>query len=338
MPPRAVVVLLLLVALAATVLATAPTATAADDTLTWSVRPVATDGAEQRANFAYEADPGEVLTDGFAITNYGDETLVLRVYAADAFTTSSGQLDLLPAGEASTDLGRWVALGQDEVTVAPGAVVEVPFTVTVPADARPGDHTGGIVTSFVTTQAGTTVSLDRRLGSRMHLRVSGELTPALTVSEPVVTYHQSANPFGASTATVRYTVTNTGNARLTATEQVTVSGVGGVATATAPDGTLPELLPGGSLDREVQVAGVWPLVRAAAEVTLLPEAVGIGGGTVAPVAAAGSVWAVPWALLAVVALVVVASVWGPGLVARRRGLPAPAVAGPAPDAVPADPR
>ena len=66
-------------------------------------------------------------------------------------------------------------LDQDDVTVAPGESVEVPFVVTLPDDAAPGDYVGGIVTSGATS------------GIPIRLRVGGALKPSLSVERHVAT-------------------------------------------------------------------------------------------------------------------------------------------------------
>jgi hypothetical protein len=315
----AVAITTLTIALGAPTVATAGAAAAADDgQLTWAVAPADTSQGAGRPNFVYAADPGDVIEDAIVVSNLGTDDLTLAVYAADGLTTSSGQLDLLPAGQPSVDLGSWVSLETDSVQVAPGASVKVPFTVTVPDDATPGDHTGGVVTSFVSAGAGSQVALDSRLGSRMHLRVSGALTPALTVSAPSIDYHQSLDPFSASTATVRYTLTNTGNARIAATDSVRVSGPFGASTARTAPVAVPELLPGSVLQREVEVSGVWPLFRLQADVAVTAEGVGVGASTVPVVTASAAGWAVPWSWLVLIGLVVALAVVVPTLRDRRR--------------------
>jgi len=283
----------------------APASAADDGQLTWGVAPADGKQGDDRPNFVYDAEPGDVIHDGIVVTNLGSDPLTLRVYAADALTTSSGQLDLLPSGQPSVDVGTWVALEDDTVEVPGGGSTTVPFTVSVPDDATPGDHSGGVVTSYVSDAGGAPVALDSRLGSRMHIRVAGELNPAVTVSAASVTYHGTANPFAAGSATVTYTVTNTGNTRVTGTDQVRVSGPSGMLRTAPAGGALPELLPGSALVRHVEVPGVWPTVRVSADVQVLAEGVGIGGRPVPAVSAAATGWAVPWVLAALVVIVVI---------------------------------
>lgn len=319
----------LLGALLAGVLAAVPASATAGDA-TWSVRPE--DGAQgaDRPNFAYQLDAGSVVEDALLVTNRGTDTLDLHVYAADAFVTSSGQYDLLTAGAPSTDLGTWVRVGLDTLSLAPGEQARVPFTVSVPADASPGDHSGGIVTSSVTSD-GSTVAIDRRLGSRIQVRVSGDLVPAAAVTDVRATYHPSWNPFAAGTVTLEYVLADTGNTRVTATESAHVAGLGGVGAASSGALQVPELLAGSTLTRQLTVAGVWPGFRLGVDLRVDAEGTGLGAGTAAPATAHASVWAVPWAQLVLLALVVAAAALGPRAVeARRRRRPG-AGPGPGPD-------
>ncbi|ROS23156.1 WxL protein peptidoglycan domain-containing protein [Cellulomonas sp. PhB150] len=313
----------ILVGLLALLVGGAPASAADDGQLTWAVAPADNGMGDARPNFGYEVEPGDTIDDAVVVTNMTAAPLTLAVYAADAFTTSSGQLDLLPAGEPSSDVGAWVRLEKDEVTLDAGEVATVPFTVTVPDDATPGDHSGGIVTSFRSTQGGSTVALDSRLGSRMHVRVAGELAPAVDAADVRVDYHPSWNPFAAGSATVTYVLRNTGNTRAAATDSASVAGPLGLLAAGSAQQDTPELTARSEIERQIEVAGVWPTFRLSASVEVLPESVGVGGATLPTLTVEGSAWAVPWSLLVLVVLVVAAAVVVPTARDRRRRRAAP---------------
>lgn len=283
---------------------------AASTQVTWGVRPADTVHGAARPNFAYSLPPGGTLADALVVTNKGDAPLALDVYAADGFLTADGTLDVLGAGEESTALGAWVQVETPEIVLEPGAAAEVPFTLTVPEDAQPGDYAAGIVSSLLVENAAG-VSVDRRLGSRVHLRVQGDLAPALAVSGLRVDYDAGGNPVAPGAATVTFTVTNTGNSRVAPTEQVQVAGLFGLGRARAAAVDVPELIPGASVQRSVRVDGVWPLVRTTATIALGGEVVALPGAPVADatpavpgVTATAAAWAVPWALIGALALVV----------------------------------
>lgn len=294
--------------------------------VSWGVRPANTVHGTDRPNFAYRLPPGGTLTDAIVVTNRGAEPLTLDVYAADGFLTSDGTLDLLPAGEESEALGAWTAVSGSPVTVPAGESVEVPFTLTVPADTQPGDYAGGVVSTLRVENA-EGVTVDRRLGSRVHLRVTGALTPALTVDDVQVTYlGAGANPLAPGTATVSFTVTNTGNARIAPGESVTVGGPFGWGSTPAAQVDLPELIPGATVQRTATLEEVWPLLLASAQVsvggTVVPMSTGADASAedvaVPTATASASAWAIPWTWLAALLLLVAVIVWRTGAGRRRK--------------------
>jgi hypothetical protein len=301
-----------------------PAADGAATPVTWGVRPADTVHGSERPNYAYALEPGTSLDDGIVVSNYTEGPLTFRVYAADGFMTEAGELDLLPAGEESHALGSWVSFAGEEVTVEGGDSVVVPFTVAVPADATPGDYAAGVVSSLLVENA-EGVSVDRRLGSRMHVRVAGDLVPAVVVDDVSVAYDGTLNPFAAGDAAVTFTITNDGNTRLAPGQTVRVAGPWGAGGRAAPRVELPELLPGTSVTRTVTVEGVWPLGRLAASVTAFAEVVTAVGAAdaeavpvVTPATATASTLAVPWAALALLVLLAGAVVLWRRAARRRR--------------------
>lgn len=285
------------------------------DDIAWTVATADNANGSQRPNYTYAVAPGATISDAMVVTNAGSSKISLKVYAADGFTTSSGHLDVLPAGTASKDLGTWVTPAKTTVDLAPGQRVTIPFTIKVPADATPGDHTGGIVTSYVDTAKSSTVSVDRRLGSRIHIRVAGTLTPKVTVSNVSVQLPLAINPFAPVTATVRYRLTNTGNVRVVGHESVSVAGLGGLGGGQA-NAVTDEVIPGGTIERAVEIRGVWPLIHGEASVTVTPETVG-GELSEASADASEAIWMIPWGWLGILVLLIAGGIVI-GIVNHRR--------------------
>jgi hypothetical protein len=325
--PAALRSLLVLLAAVAALVGTGSAATAAADPaagaddVTWTVRTASNDFGSDRTGFAYSVEPGSSVDDALVVANHGDEPLDLAVYAADGYTTESGQLDLLTPDLESTGVGAWLTTGTGSVTVEPGATVELPFTVAVPDDATPGDYAGGVLTSLVQADAAEGITVDRRLGIRVDLRVGGELAPALAVEDVRVGYSGTPNPAAGGDATVTYTLHNTGNTALSAHQDVAVSGPFGLLRADAGDvGAPPQLLPGEEWTVSVPVPGAWPTLRLGAEVTVTPTLTDAAGSTssLTPVTGTAHTWAVPWTLLVVLLLLATAAVLLPRLARRRR--------------------
>ncbi|WP_394554033.1 WxL protein peptidoglycan domain-containing protein [Agromyces sp. MMS24-JH15] len=296
----------------------APAAAEGPD-VTWGVRTAANAFGDTRENYAYRVDAGETIEDAIVIANHDDAPIALDVYAADGFTSESGQLDVAPRSATPRDLGSWLVPAADRVVVPPGEAIEVPFTVEVPANATPGDHAGGILTSLVDPEADQGLTVDRRLGIRIHLRVDGALAPELAIDDLRVGYEGTANPFGAGEATVRYTVRNAGNVRLSAGQAVTVAGpFGMLPVAAAGLADVPELLPGETWPVEVRVAGVLPTFAVTATVALDPRAPERADVDAEPVEAIAAAPAIPWVLLVVALLIAAGVVLGLRLARRKR--------------------
>lgn len=294
-----------------------------DGEVTWTVRTASNDMGVARTAYDYEIAPGATIEDGLVIANRGSEPLDLTVYAADGFTTDSGQLDLLPAGEESTGIGVWADTGTERVTVPAGTTVTVPFTVAIAANATPGDYAGGIVTSLTEPSEEPGVNVDRRLGIRMNLRVSGDLQPSLVVKDAQVSWGGGLNPFAGGDATVTYTVRNAGNVALSAQQAATVGGPFDwfVMDAAQLEG-VPQLLPGETWTQTATVPGVAPLVMLNATARITPLMTDASGtiAPLAPITATASGWAVPWMLLAAIILLVLVAIFLPRVIKRRRAV------------------
>lgn len=117
----------------------------------WSAAPSGTG----RPTFYAEGAPGTVLRDTVSVTNRGGRQLTVRLYGT----------------------GAPVVFAETALRVPARTRADVPFTVTVPADAAPGDRSGAIV---VRGGDGRTASLPLRL------RVGGPGLSALTVEHVAV--------------------------------------------------------------------------------------------------------------------------------------------------------
>ncbi|MFC9971647.1 WxL protein peptidoglycan domain-containing protein [Spirillospora sp. NPDC127200] len=287
---------------------------------TWAVRPSGPTGPSGRDYFVYTASPGQRIKDRVTITNLGDKPLTLRVYATDAFNTADGAFALLTADRQATGVGTWAAFDAGTQTVKPGERVQVPFTLTVPANATPGDHSGGIVTAVTeqrTSTGGQRVNVDRRVAARVHVRVNGPLTPSAQVDSLTADY--SAPAAGAGSMKVTYRVRNTGNVRVTASARITTAGPFGWTRGKAVSRPIPELLPGNSYTFTERVAGVVPAGPLTSSVRLSLADPATGGALPSrPVVRTASAWGVPWLGLAALVLAMAGAV----VLVRRHRRPA----------------
>ncbi|MFF9349608.1 hypothetical protein [Streptomyces sp. NPDC014734] len=216
---------------------------------TWTARPAAggtgkdaggTGKDAGRPSFYLEGPPGTVLQDRLSVTNPGTAPVTVRLSGADAPGTKDG------------GTGAWLRTAVTELTVPPRTRADVPFSVTVPVGAPPGDRSGAIVVR----------SGDRSVDVRVRLRVGGPTLAALTVEDVTV-----------SGRTIHYTLVNRGNTALT--PRITVGADGAFGSLLRRKArTLPvELRPG----QRVGLTEPWRDVPALDSVTVRLRVTAAGG-------------------------------------------------------------
>ena len=215
----------------------------------WALAPAGSDNPDEagnRSNLSFTGDPGSEVPDAVTLYNFSNQQLNFSVYSTDAFNNAEGQFDLLPGTEEPTDVGTWVSFAQDFVTVAACEQVTIPITLTIPDNATPGDHTGAVLASNEAVSSGPQgdlVTLDRRTGTRLYVRVGGPLRAELAIEELSTNYRSALNPLSGA-ASVSYRIQNRGNVRLSGKHSVSVSGPFGLAKKQVASADFPELLPG----------------------------------------------------------------------------------------------
>lgn len=279
---RHLMALLILVALSWGLLS--PTTALAADTprrpdtgrVTFGLQPSTKGMLDSRTSYRYGVTPGGRLSDQVAVRNLSDVVATFGVYTTDAVNVDNGSFGLLPKAQRALDVGRWLAVGgrgfSGSVTVKPRSEVFLPLSLAVPADAQPGDHSGGVIVSLATRgkQGTTDVVLDQRVGARVFIRVSGPQRPSLTIAPVRARYQGSRNPFGTGQSFVTYKVTNTGNINLGGRQRVVVRGLVGPAQRSTAIVDLSLLLPGGSAEFTTRVAGTLPMIRERVQVAVIP--------------------------------------------------------------------
>ncbi|MGW1914858.1 WxL protein peptidoglycan domain-containing protein [Streptomyces sp. NPDC002076] len=286
----------------------------AADNGSWSVYPVASKIAA-RPYFYLSADPGQTLTDKVAVQNRTGGPLTFRLYAADAYNTArDGGFAVRTLKERMSGVGAWAKPAKDRVTVPGHRTVTVPFTLRVPQGAEPGDHPGAIVALDERVDAGSgslALGVQRAVGARVYLRVSGPTLPALSVGQLHISHHQPLIPgIGTGTATVSYTLRNTGNVTLDPKVELKARGLFGRTLLDRELTRVPsELLPGQRVRLTETWSGAPQLDRA--DVTLTASAPGTRQS------ASASFLALPWLVVALVFVAAVAV--GMLLVRARRG-------------------
>lgn len=264
----------------------------------FAVQPSGPDGPGSRDWFTYTLDPGAVFGDTVAISNLSDHPIHFAIFPTDAVSVAdTAGFAALRDDEAPVDVGTWIRLSAGDYTVEPGKRIDVPFSITVPEDAEPGDHAGAILAvdteegSFDPASApeGLSFNVRHRMGARVYVRVGGTVAPALRIQDLAVQRD-------GGTATVTWDVRNSGNTRVAPSAEVRITGLFGRTVRTVPAQQLPELLPGANYVGASIVSGLPSLEPLSAHLVVTGE----GARTERSKQFAGY----PWLLIAVVLVLV----------------------------------
>jgi hypothetical protein len=284
--------------------------------VTWSVLPATASGPDHSRNlFSYGVvKPGSAVVDHVEIVNKSKQSAAFSIYATDAIGTTLRDVLLLdPPGTKPVDIGAWVTFpgGAKQLsTVIPaGKAIIESFTVNVPRLATPGDHTGAMVAQVGIpgkNGAGLAIVENYRIAVPIELRVPGAMHASVQVQSISTGFSDPVNPFGNGSATISYTVANTGNVRETGTQAVTVTGPFGQSSTIRPS-KLPTILPGDSVRVSVSVPGLYPAGPMTAHVTVTPAwpPRSLPLARQSPIAnGSASLFATPWSLVGFVLLLV----------------------------------
>jgi len=94
--------------------------------------------------FLLDAQPGHTVEQSIGVRNDSESPIDLRLVPVDATTGPLGGVSYGLEQEDRRAVGTWIQLERDKVTLDPGASKTIPFSISIPAGAAPGEHVGGI--------------------------------------------------------------------------------------------------------------------------------------------------------------------------------------------------
>lgn len=174
-------------------------------------------------SFQFDVEPGGAGEGEVTVINDGDEPLKALVYVADVRVDSAGEQTFVPPQRQGTALmstpASWFRLSMPSdsksvgntpyIELDPDERVAIRFEFTPPAGTAPGDH--NVVIFFEMFElaegaAGSSAQVTGRLGTRVALRVNGQVVEKLSLRPFVVPSYTTK-----SVVPYRFTVSNEGN-------------------------------------------------------------------------------------------------------------------------------
>lgn len=149
-------------------------------------RPAHPDPTDPRTNnwFVYTLNPGTIKNDEIMIVNNTGETKNVELYSADNTPSSEGGFALKQKVETMTEVGSWIHINEPgPFTIQHNETKIIPFTITVPSNPEPGEHTGGIIVQEVkpATAENGGIALSLRMGVRVYVTIPGDIIKKLSI-------------------------------------------------------------------------------------------------------------------------------------------------------------
>jgi hypothetical protein len=186
--PKKYLVLLVLVAGALMLLLPGP-ALGADSSASFSLEP-ASPSSQTSGYFIMSGTPGQQLMESAVLRNLSQQTITVSLAAVDGATGQYGGVTYGLPQDPVKKVGAWISLDQTQVVLKPGDSVEIPFTISVPADAPTGMSVGGIAawipaaTESSTTSEGFSaqIIIQTRRVIAVQVNLPGDSEPVLEIS------------------------------------------------------------------------------------------------------------------------------------------------------------
>jgi hypothetical protein len=285
-----------------------------------------------RPRFTWTIAHGSYHFDYAIAYNLSDKPIKLRMFAVDAVTDSSGTLSALPDAAPRKGVGLWVKPYASTLVIPAKRSIIVPFKVSPPANAAAGDHGGAVVLATIpsteTVNGQTVVHQEARIAMPTYVRVAGTLNTRVAFSAFRATFKTQAFRPGFGDLTIKYTIVNTGNVRVSVDQLITARGLLGVGKRSVAPAPIDQILP----DSKYSGTVIFKHVPAAAQFRIkgvaTPHALEPGSPTGVPAVATTSVAAISWTAVALVTagativvlvtLILLQILAGAGLAANRK--------------------
>ena len=225
---------------------------------------IAPAGDADGSYFDIEMNAGETRELTVLLGNGGEQNVVARVYAADAYSLVNGGFGVETEEDELDGTGLWVDFEAATLELEPGETVERTVTVTVPEDATPGQYIAGMAIQTAESIAVGESSMLRQI-------IKKSIAIFITVPGPEegsfeIGTIEIQQPSGASRVVVE--IVNTGNILVNPSGEITITNPEGETIVTAPvnmgpvyagdttsiEFSLPNALPEGSYTMNIDLA------------------------------------------------------------------------------------
>ena len=131
-----------------------------------------------RSYFVINTRQGVTVHNEVRVINDGTEKGTVSLSPADGTTAQTTGIIYSPTNPSQHEVGSWIMLGTNQLTLAPGQSQIVPFQIIIPEGEQPGQHIGGIIAASTGQQLATNNSSS----SQLHINVEHQMIIAVLLN------------------------------------------------------------------------------------------------------------------------------------------------------------
>lgn len=141
------------------------------------------DNPRSKSIFVHTLNPGESVNEGVTVINNSNEQKSVIVYPADSIVSSGGAFACEQFVDDRNEVGSWITMDKNKVTLESADSETVDFTITVPGNADVGEHNGCIVMQSEESNADVNegIGLNFRSAIRVAILVPGDIVKKLDI-------------------------------------------------------------------------------------------------------------------------------------------------------------
>jgi hypothetical protein len=177
-------------------------------------------GSTQEQALVYNAKPGETIADKIEVKNLGGVDQTVEIAANNLLVNTDGSVTIGQNSENKTGLNSWLTFAGGKYATATNSTTELPFGITIPADAKAGEYGAGFSVLVKQSGEGEVKNVTRK-GIKIYLNVAPEssylagqivngkiLNPA---GEMLKTYQDKLGYWNKNNLVIAYNAVNEGN-------------------------------------------------------------------------------------------------------------------------------
>lgn len=128
--------------------------------------------AETPEYFIYETKPGDTINDKVTVHNQSDTDVSLRIYGTDTDINNQGDEVLRAYADRGENIGSWLSIdgkNETELTLAPGEIRDIAFSIAVPPETEQKKYNGGILVENISK------NVNRELAENIQIKTNARL-------------------------------------------------------------------------------------------------------------------------------------------------------------------